>query len=76
MRATTKRSKVHHRPVEDGLAEMSGVRMCEAPKCFRQLRGSQGKRTRAGDRELVTCHGVGCVEWASDQAHIHNLVAS
>lgn len=76
MRATTRKSKPHHRPVEDALAEMSGVRMCEGPGCFRQLRGSQGKKTQAGDREIVTCFGVSCVDWAQRQADVHNMVAS
>jgi hypothetical protein len=59
--------------VRDGLAELSGIHLCEAPGCTRQLKGNQGKIASIGGREVKTCYSSSCVDWVSDQRRIAQL---
>lgn len=56
--------------LETAIAELSGIHICDAPGCFRQLRPSEGRRVPAGDRVLRTCFSASCSQWASDRMRI------
>ena len=55
------------RAVREGLAELSGVRVCDAPRCDRQLKDGQGRRMLLGLRPIRTCFATPCTSWADDQ---------
>lgn len=58
------------RAVRDGLAELSGVRVCDAPGCDRYLRDGQGRKVLVSPfRSIRTCFTSSCVAWADDQVH-------
>lgn len=61
--------------LETALAELSGIRMCEAPGCFRQLKTVEGVVTQIGDRWLHTCFGP-CLSYAREIQNIHYLEIS
>jgi hypothetical protein len=64
---TRKMMKATKNNVEEGLAELSGVRLCAGPNCQIILKEGQGKRTEIGTYRILTCFQTRCVDWASAQ---------
>lgn len=53
--------------VEDGLAELSGIRLCARPGCTRTHNPGQGVRTDIAGVKTLTCYGA-CQHWALSEA--------